>query len=315
MTKKAPSFKSTATALLMPWLLVQVAQVVGQGPVDISIRNADLTSDNCSPSENCPSCPGPDCGQPPNVPVSTRGASPVSTNAAGLPVSTNTAGLPNGTGSGSSLNPGMDVSSQSVASSPTPRPHKVDVGAIVGGVVGGVAFLALLGALLFFLMRRRSKSDAEGNYQSVVVLDKSRASSPTSMSAAYGGVPPPPVAAPLPSGSPPPPPPPPPALLHPASAPPGPSAPALTPGAVAGYSDRGVMQDSSPPQLQQQPQAAPAPQQIAAPPAELHSREVDEDGISVSSLDLHRPAESISVPRLPVYQRQSPPGSGTIGGL
>ena len=87
-------------------------------------------------------------------------------------------------------------------------------------MVGGVAFLALLGALLFFCLRRPPNNDAEGNYRSVVALDKSRASWPTSMSPVYGGAPPRPAVAPLACGSPPP------AELPPAPAPLEPSAPA-----------------------------------------------------------------------------------------
>ena len=123
MTKKAPSFKSTATALLMPWLLVQVAQAVGQALEDIT------------PSDNL-----------------WLGSTDGSSQSVAPPQMTGST-----TGSTTRSNGG-------------PK----NVPAIVGGVVGGVAFLALLGALLLFFLRRRSDSDAEGNYQSGIVLDKSR---------------------------------------------------------------------------------------------------------------------------------------------
>ncbi|OAA57557.1 hypothetical protein SPI_07216 [Niveomyces insectorum RCEF 264] len=40
---------------------------------------------------------------------------------------------------------------------PTPAPHKTNVGAIAGGTVGGVAGVALLGVLGFFIYRRKRK--------------------------------------------------------------------------------------------------------------------------------------------------------------
>ena len=325
MTKKAP-FKSTVAALLLPWLLVQVARAVDplgvvvmpDGPV-LCIKPGDNCQKACELAQLCD-----------NTRLVSQGEFNVATeNPSNRKIFAPATSAP--PGAAKDLDPQMAIStpgesnsssSRDGSSSTAPTPasevqadsdsaggqsnggQSANVGAIAGGVVGGVAFLALLGALLFFCLRRNPKSDAEGNYRSV---DKSRASSPTSMSPVYGGAPPPPAVAPLASGSPPPPPPP--AELPLAPAPLGPSAPAFVPGAVAGYSDRGIMQElpppqhyqsPSPPQLQQQQQAVPAPQQFAAPPAELHSREVNEDGISVSSFDMERPPE---VPRLPVYKR------------
>ncbi|KAA8903025.1 hypothetical protein FN846DRAFT_954630 [Sphaerosporella brunnea] len=148
---------------------------------------------------------------------------------------------------------------------------KTSVGAIAGGVVGGIIVLALIGALAFFLVRRRRRarsSDTQG--ESVAVFDKSRASSPTSHAAI--------------------------SPIYSAGAPAVPSQPQL--------------------QTQPQPQAAapppppppPAPEQPVAEPVELQSREVDDDGVSVNSFDMARPAEDRVVPRLPVYHRGTPPG-------
>jgi hypothetical protein len=143
----------------------------------------------------------------------------------------------------------------------TSKKRGPNVGAIAGGVIGGVLFLALIAGFLFFFLRRRRSARAQADdvydRSAIAVLDKSRASSPTS---------------------------------H-----------AVEPPVYAG---------AVPPQQAQQPAAAapvPAPRQPTPEPVELHSREVDDDGVSVSSFDMQRPEER-AVPRLPVYHRSTPPG-------
>jgi hypothetical protein len=162
--------------------------------------------------------------------------------------------------------------------SPSTSKHKPNSNAIVGGVVGGVVFLAILAVMFFFLRRRKRRRNPKA-HEGIPVLDKSRASSPAShASPVYGGA-------------------------HPhlvGSAPPPPPAP------VATYHGHQKTYDEP----HQQPQQQLPPSQPIVAPAELQSREVDEDGVSVSSFDMQRPQES--VPRLPVYQRRTPPGSSTV---
>jgi type IV secretory pathway VirB10-like protein len=155
-------------------------------------------------------------------------------------------------------------------------PKKTNVGAIVGGVIGGILAVALLATLAFLLGRRKRRQ--QDHSEPHAILEKSRASSPTShTSPMYNSAVPPPAQ----SGNiPPPPPHPPPALAQ---------APVSTPPPLHG----------SPPTV------AEPPAQPARAPIELQSREVDEDGVSVSSFDLQRPAQERSVPRLPVYHRGS----------
>jgi hypothetical protein len=142
-----------------------------------------------------------------------------------------------------------------------------NAGAIAGGVIGGLAFLALVAGILFFFLRRRRRAGARGDEvydrSAIAVLDKSRTSSRNS---------------------------------H-----------AVEPPVLAG---------AAPPQQVQQPAAVPAvpaaapvpaPTQPAPEPVELHGREVDDDGVSVSSFDMQMPEER-AVPRLPVYHRSTPPG-------
>jgi len=45
--------------------------------------------------------------------------------------------------------------------------------------------------------------------------------------------------------------------------------------------------------------------EVVVSPAEIHSREVDEDGVSVQSFDIHGTNQESSVPRLPLYTRGS----------
>ena len=231
MTKKAPFFKLAVAALLLLWLLVQVAGAV----VDPDLALAAVSPDGlvyCMTDGDCSDACHQDkrfCGE---VTLVTR---ETFSNVINDP---NNKVIPRTTGSGGQALSGSASSSLLDSSSPTAAQasgqtasgqsasgqlangRSANVSAIVGGVVGGAAFLALLGTLLFFCLRRHPNSDAEDNYRSVVALDKSRASWPTSMSPVYGGARPPPAVAPLTSGSPPP------AELPSAPAPLGPSAPA-----------------------------------------------------------------------------------------
>ena len=160
MTKKAPSFKSTATALLMPWLLVQVAQAVGQEPRGISTRD----------SGGCPPDTGGCGGAAPSTDNTLPSVNPQETTPSH---SSDNLWLGSPDGSSQSVAP-PQITGSTTGSTTRPNGGPKNVPAIVGGVVGGVAFLALLGALLLFFLRRRSDSDAEGNYQSGIVLDKTR---------------------------------------------------------------------------------------------------------------------------------------------
>ena len=238
MTKKAP-FKSTVAALLLPWLLVQVVRAVDplavvvmpDGPV-LCIKPEDNCQKACDRAQlpcGDTSVVGQDAfktaaADPNNSPIfasATTDLQPEATKNPGMaagpgPGEINSSSSQDGS-SPTTRTPASEVQASSSHPSKSTSGESAKVGHIVGGVVGGVAFLALLGALLFFCLRRHPNKDAEGNYRSV---DKSRASSPTSMSPVYGGAPPPPAVAPLACGSPPP------AELPPAPAPLEPSAPA-----------------------------------------------------------------------------------------
>lgn len=166
--------------------------------------------------------------------------------------------------------------------SPPPNADRSQVSQIAGGVVGGVLGLALIGGLIFFLKRRkRNREKPSAHHESAVIADKSRASSPVShTSPIYGGagaavVPPP--AAPARQ------------FTDPELANPPPSQQPVVPIA--------------PVHTPQQQQAAYSP----GSPAELQSREVDVDGVSVNSFDMQRPVDEPAIPRLPVSR---PTGSG-----
>jgi len=153
---------------------------------------------------------------------------------------------------------------------------------IAGGVVGGVLGLALIGGLIFFLKRRkRNRKKPSAHHESAVIADKSRASSPVShTSPIYGGAGAaavPPLAAPTRQPT------------DPEFANPPPSQQPVVPIAPV----------HTPPQQQAT--------YLPGSPAELQSREVDGDGVSVNSFDMQRPVDEPTVPRLPVNQ---PTGSG-----
>jgi hypothetical protein len=229
--------------------------------------------------------PIPDPSQPPNAlnKDSTSSMNVGQTNF-GIPFSTATTAdpAPFETSTDSDGSAGQDSASVSTSTptgeatagannletAPTSSKKKgTNAGAIAGGVIGGLAFLALVAGILFFFLRRRRRAGARGDEvydrSAIAVLDKSRTSSRNS---------------------------------H-----------AVEPPVLAG---------AAPPQQVQQPAAVPAvpaaapvpaPTQPAPEPVELHGREVDDDGVSVSSFDMQMPEER-AVPRLPVYHRSTPPG-------
>ena len=247
MTKKAP-FKSTVAALLLPWLLVQVARAVDplgvvvmpDGPV-LCIKPEDNCQKACELARRCDNTRlvsqdefNAATENPNNSEIfapATSAPPPAATKDVGPQMGLQAPGESNSSSSRDGSSPtaptptsevqaGSDSAGSQSIGGQSAGGHSANVGAIVGGVVGGAAFLALLGTLLFFCLRRHPNSDAEDNYRSVVALDKSRASWPTSMSPVYGGARPPPAVAPLASGSSPP------AELPLAPAPLGPSVPA-----------------------------------------------------------------------------------------
>ena len=182
-------------------------------------------------------------------------------SAGGTPASTSGPRDPDAPDSISATDVSKDANAERASGSEAPgKKSGPNAGAIAGGVIGGLFALGLLGALAFFLRRRRGRAPgAHAQLEaSHVPISKSRSSSPTS-----------PVVYPSPGSA----------------------------AAVAYEESR-----SAP------PPPPPPPPPVA--PAELLSREVDEDGVSVSSFDMNRPAsQELSVPRLPVYN----PGSDGAG--
>jgi hypothetical protein len=168
---------------------------------------------------------------------------------------------------------------------------KTQIAPIVGGVIGGILGLSLfIGLIIFFLRRKRR---ANTHHESVPVLDKSRASSPTSHASPVYSAPPatttwnPSSDYNLQSGVP---------LQE-----------TYIPNQQQAQEQQGGVPVLRDPEARQA-LGAPAPQLIPSPvPVELHSREVDNDGVSINSFDMKRPSQQ-EVPRLPVYQR----GSGGV---
>jgi len=176
----------------------------------------------------------------------------------------------------------IKASSLSVPQPPADSASGSKVSQIAGGVVGGVLGLALIGGLIFFLKRRKhNREKPSAHHESAVIADKSRASSPVShTSPIYGGA----------------------------------GAAAVPPLAAPTRQPTDPEFANPPPSQQHVVPIAPVhtpPQQQAAylpgSPAELQSREVDVDGVSVNSFDMQRPVDEPTVPRLPVNQ---PTGSG-----
>jgi len=206
--------------------------------------------------------------------------------AAGGPLTTTT---PPSTTENSSITSvrGSDLSGTQVSvNSPLPAageskaPNKVPQ--IAGGVVGGVLALVLIGGLIFFLKRRqRNREKPSAHHESAVIADKSRASSPVShTSPIYGG-----------AGA---------AVVPPPAAP---TRQFTDPEFANPLPPQQPVVPIAPVYTPQQQQAAYSP----GSPAELQSREVDGDGVSVNSFDMQRPVDEPTVPRLPVCQLK---GSG-----
>ena len=78
----------------------------------------------------------------------------------------NLASMPNLTAASSDQTPTSTVSqtsapsAASAGSAASQSSHRSNAGAIAGGTIGGIAFVALLGAFLFFYFRRRSENKA-----------------------------------------------------------------------------------------------------------------------------------------------------------
>ncbi|KAI5817458.1 hypothetical protein BZA77DRAFT_309613 [Pyronema omphalodes] len=165
------------------------------------------------------------------------------------------------------------------------------IGPIVGGVIGGIVFVSLIIGLVIFLARRKRRANTY--HESVPVLDKSRASSPTSHASPVYSAPPatttwnPSSDYNLQSGVP---------LQE-----------SYIPNQQQHVQEQQqgggapILRDPENRQSLRQSLPQPSPPQV---PVELHSREVDNDGISINSFDMNRPSEQ-EVPRLPVYQRGS----------
>ncbi|KAI5798072.1 hypothetical protein FPQ18DRAFT_302175 [Pyronema domesticum] len=175
----------------------------------------------------------------------------------------------------------IDISQPGSDSPPAKKPQ---IAPIVGGVIGGVFGLSLLIGLLIFFLRRQRRANT--HHESAPVLDKSRASSPTSHASPVYSAPP--------------------------------ATTTWNPSSDHNLQSGVPLQETYIPNQQhaqqqgvpvlQPPEAPGAPaSQIRAGPVELHSREVDVDGVSINSFDMERPSQP-EVPRLPVYQR----GSGGV---
>lgn len=240
--------------------------------------------------------------------------------------------------------PKKDVGDATPMSAGQSSGGKSNTGAIVGGVVGGVLVLALMTlAIFWFVFRRKPKNDVDRT-ESALALEKLGSDSPESpLDGVNPPVYPPKINT---SGSLPPPPAPPQKqssgspisqrLDHEQPLPPVPR---------SEYHGSGDREDShllhhrsqDPDSLLPPLPAAPklphfnsgpalsmnstnrptAPPPPPLEPAELLSREVDNDGVSVRSFDLeremeHKPAER-SVPRLPIYQKLAGGSDGLPG--
>ncbi|KFY47383.1 hypothetical protein V494_00008 [Pseudogymnoascus sp. VKM F-4513 (FW-928)] len=91
---------------------------------------------------------------------------------------------PTGTGSNADpTSPGADGSGTGTPGSTTGEKKSVNTGAIAGGVVGGVAGLALVGLAAFFLRRRSQQKDQ--TYSSAANNPQLRAEGPTEMPVGY----------------------------------------------------------------------------------------------------------------------------------
>ncbi|KAG0641738.1 hypothetical protein HOY80DRAFT_1038441 [Tuber brumale] len=158
-----------------------------------------------------------------------------------------------------------------------------NTGAIAGGVIGGVLFLLLVGALLFFLRKRRRTHDQFGSVEKSADETAANYESPSPLP------PVPPVAA---SESP-----------HPHH---NPAAPNEAHALMSHYGD------TQPQQMPQevQPVIMPAkPYDLNSSSREIHGGDEDDDGVSINSPSPvttpspeRQQEQQRSVPRLPIYQ-------------
>ena len=141
---------------------------------------------------------------------------------------------------------------------------ETNIGAIIGGVVGGLFGLALVGLLIWFGVRRRRKQiDIEQRSRALINLDKATPVSPSPTP----GI----TDAPLPA----------------------------VPVDRDSVGGQGAPLPPRPPP----PMPPTKDEEVQVAPVELQSREVDPDGVSVRSFDMERgnkPAGN-EVPRLPIY--------------
>jgi len=157
------------------------------------------------------------------------------------------------------------------------------VGAIVGGIVGGVVFLAIVGVVVFVVCTRRKKGrgphtdigqERAGALVKCLSLEDRPVSVPGSASAMGQGVP----------------------MM---------SAYGRGAGGDGEWKRGNVNGGAASPHGREEghtdvPLEIRA-QEILVSPAEIHGREVDEDGVSVQSFDIHGTSQGSSVPRLPLY--------------
>ncbi|TGZ79069.1 hypothetical protein EX30DRAFT_350581 [Ascodesmis nigricans] len=172
-----------------------------------------------------------------------------------------------------------------------------NTGAIVGGVIGGVVVLAIMTyAIFWFVLRQRPKDkNDDDRTESALALEKLGTNSPESPSdsgpSAYPAA--------IDTSGPLPPPPPPASEKKPL--------PPVQETELTPSHEREQLLPPPPPAPQRQlsQRNAPAPPPPPPPPvepAELLSREVDSDGVSVRSFDLEQETQE-PIPRLPIYTK------------
>jgi F0F1-type ATP synthase membrane subunit c/vacuolar-type H+-ATPase subunit K len=175
----------------------------------------------------------------------------------------------------------------SASESSSQKSSKTPVGAIVGGVIGGIALLAIVGAVVFFYMRRkkgrRLRSDMGDERGGVLdknlsLEDQRISGSASALATAGQGMPMMTTYDRSARGD-------------------GERTRGDVDGGAASPHERGGSRLDAP--LENRTH------EVLVSPAEIHSREVDEDGVSVQSFDMHGTSRESSVPRLPLYTRDS----------
>ncbi|RVD88300.1 uncharacterized protein DFL_002489 [Arthrobotrys flagrans] len=122
----------------------------------VSLTSIDMTTPSSSSSaESSTSTSSSSSSQPPSSTTSSEDSSstnPPSSTSSGGNQSSTTSGNPSSTSSGST-----PTNSTGTSTPVPPNDSSTNVGAIAGGVVGGVAGLALIAGLLLLLRRRNNK--------------------------------------------------------------------------------------------------------------------------------------------------------------